>query len=114
MGFKSLEKQIKAKYEKIMSSEITSQRNAGQLANSTLLLTNLKKLRTANKILKNEGAEDAYQEFCYKYVIPATVALQCLVLFISTSYENIEKMLGAKATSKDSGRHILNPVIKSS
>ena len=98
---KRLEKQFKAKYEKVLSMEMTSQRTAGNLANSTLLLNNLKKMRRADKQLKTEGAEDPYQEFCYRWIIPATVVLQCLMLFMSTCHEHIQKMIGAKATSKN-------------
>ena len=72
LDVKDMENKLKAKYEKIMNSEVSSQRTAGNLANSTLLLTNLKKLRSTGKVLETTGATDGFQEFCYRYVIPLT------------------------------------------
>lgn len=96
---KEAETTIKLKYEKILSKEVENHKFTGNLANTTLLLANMRKLKAAASLLQSDTA-DPFEAFCCRWLIPLTVALQILILFLNTASANFDKMIGAKAMSK--------------
>lgn len=90
---------MKVKYEKILSTEISNHKFTGSLANTTLLMANMRKLKTAFSRL-NIDSTDPFQAFCCKWIIPLTVILQIFILFVNSTNQSLDKIIGAKAISK--------------
>ena len=96
---KEVEKAIKVKYEKILTKEVENHKFTGNLANTTLLLANMRKLKAAFNLLES-GTADPFEAVCCRWIIPLTVALQIFILFLNTTNANFDQMIGAKAMSK--------------
>merc|ERR1712150_258313 len=94
-----VEKAIKVKYEKILTKEVENHKFTGNLANTTLLLSNMRKLKAASNLLES-GMVDPFEAVCCRWIIPLTVVLQIFLLFLNTTNANFDKMIGAKAMSK--------------
>ena len=111
---KLVEKVIKKKYQNILAKEVASHRTVGNVANSTLLLANFKKLKAASSLLAEDNT-DTFEELCCRYLIPITgilslaetsyceylVALQVLMLTLNFTHQNLEQLVDAKAMSQN-------------
>lgn len=66
-----IEKVVKKKYQNILAKEVANHRMVGNVANSTLLLANFKKLKAASRLLGEDNI-DYFEELCCRCLIPVT------------------------------------------
>ena len=62
MTLKKHEKSLKVKYEKVLNAEISNHKFAGSLTNTSLLMANMRKLKTVFNRLNTENT-DPFQAF---------------------------------------------------